>query len=77
MLFSHQEKGPIDISAAASSSALREVHNVLTCHELTDPEQLGSGISRSLLICLEWFCLFAVFSYCLGSTCAAVISLIL
>lgn len=68
------EKGPIDISAAASSSAFREVHNVLSCHELTEPEQLGSGINRPLLICLEWFCLFAVFSSCLGSTCPSVIS---
>lgn len=68
------KKNPVDISGAASSSAFREVHTALTCHELTEPEQLGSGINRPLLICLEWFCLFVVFSSFLGSTCPAVTS---
>lgn len=40
------KKNPVGISAGASSSAFR-VGNALTCHELTEPEHLGSGISKA------------------------------
>lgn len=51
MLFTHHEEE----SHKHLRSYLRGVLNILPCHELTEPEQPSSGLSRPLLIFMNVF----------------------
>lgn len=66
------KKSLVDLSASASSSPFRVHNSHLPWADWTRAAWQWS--QQALLLCLEWFCLFAVFSSFLGSTRPAFIS---